>query len=111
MDIRIGIKSDPIESRYSFDWLFGIMKEYGADRLQYGSSTAALLVDDEYDTREVLGYMLRQSGANVATATNAAARSPPIRWRGSVPVRRASPSPAGCSTPRKSPCRFLPTPA
>jgi len=30
-----------------------------------------LLVDDEYDTREVLGFMLRQSGANVTVATNA----------------------------------------
>lgn len=48
MKVHLGVKSDPIEGRYSFDWLFGIMRECGVDRLQYGSSTAALLVDDEY---------------------------------------------------------------
>ena len=48
MTVHLGVKSDPIESRYSFDWLFGIMKDCGVDRLQYGSALVTLLADDEY---------------------------------------------------------------
>ncbi len=48
MIVHLGVKSDPIESRYSFDWLFGIMNDCGVDRLQYGSSIATLVADDEY---------------------------------------------------------------
>ena len=48
MKVQLGVKSDPIESRYSFDWLFGLMREHGVHRLQYGSSTVTLLADDEY---------------------------------------------------------------
>jgi ribulose-phosphate 3-epimerase len=48
MTVHLGVKSDPIESRYSFDWLFGIMNDCGVDRLQYGSSIATLVADDEY---------------------------------------------------------------
>jgi hypothetical protein len=48
MRVHLGVKSDPIESRYSFDWLFGIMNDCGVDRLQYGSSIATLVADDEY---------------------------------------------------------------
>jgi ribulose-phosphate 3-epimerase len=48
MKVHIGVKSDPIESRYSFEWLFGLMREHGIHRLQYGSSTVTLLADDEY---------------------------------------------------------------
>jgi len=50
MKVLLGVKSDPIECRYSFDWLFGLMREHGIQRLQYGSSQAALLADDEYFT-------------------------------------------------------------
>jgi hypothetical protein len=48
MNFILGVKSDPIESRYSFDWLFGIMAEHRVTRLQYGASTAALVADDAY---------------------------------------------------------------
>jgi ribulose-phosphate 3-epimerase len=48
MTVHIGVKSDPIESRYSFDWLFGLMREHGIRFLQYGSSTVTLVADDEY---------------------------------------------------------------
>lgn len=48
MRVLVGLKSDPIESRYSFDWLFGLMREHGIQRLQYGSSMATLLADEEY---------------------------------------------------------------
>ncbi len=38
MSVRLGVKSDPIETRYSFDWLFGIMAEFDVHNLQLGSS-------------------------------------------------------------------------
>jgi ribulose-phosphate 3-epimerase len=37
MKVHIGLKSDPIEYRYSFDWLFGLMAELGVRHLQLGS--------------------------------------------------------------------------
>ena len=46
MTVLLGVKSDPIESRYSYDWLFGIMAEHHVTRLQYGASTAALVAED-----------------------------------------------------------------
>jgi hypothetical protein len=48
MKIALGVKSDPIESRYSFDWLFGLMADSGVDRLQYGSSVLTFCAEDEY---------------------------------------------------------------
>jgi hypothetical protein len=48
MKVHLGIKSDPIEGRYTFDWLFGLMNDLGVDRLQYGSAVPALLADDGY---------------------------------------------------------------
>ena len=48
MKVHLGVKSDPIESRYTFDWLFGIMKDCGVDRLQYGSSLSTFAADDEH---------------------------------------------------------------
>ena len=37
MNIEIGIKSDPIEYRYTFDWLFTLMNRLGIRNLQLGS--------------------------------------------------------------------------
>jgi hypothetical protein len=48
MKVNIGVKSDLIESRYSFDWLFGIMTDCGVDRMQFGCSISTYLADDEY---------------------------------------------------------------
>ena len=38
MTVHVGVKSDPIENRYSFDWLFGLMAEQHVGWLQLGSS-------------------------------------------------------------------------
>jgi sugar phosphate isomerase/epimerase len=38
MTVHVGVKSDPIENRYSFDWLFALMAEQQVGWLQLGSS-------------------------------------------------------------------------
>jgi len=38
MTVHVGVKSDPIENRYSFDWLFALMAEQRVGWLQLGSS-------------------------------------------------------------------------
>jgi ribulose-phosphate 3-epimerase len=48
MKVNLGVKSDLIEGRYSFDWLFGIMADCGVDRMQFGCSISTYLADDEY---------------------------------------------------------------
>jgi ribulose-phosphate 3-epimerase len=48
MKLHLGVKSDPIEARYSFDWLFDIMKGCGVDRLQMGSSFAVFFAADDH---------------------------------------------------------------
>jgi ribulose-phosphate 3-epimerase len=37
LSLQIGVKSDPIECRYSFPWLFGLMEECGVRHLQLGT--------------------------------------------------------------------------
>lgn len=46
--IEIGIKSDPIHYRYSFDWLFDIMAETETKYLQLGSFFELYTLDDNY---------------------------------------------------------------
>jgi sugar phosphate isomerase/epimerase len=48
MILHLGVKSDPIESRYSFDWLFDIMKDCGVHRLQMGTSFPVFLAADDH---------------------------------------------------------------
>ncbi|MGA2612982.1 MAG: hypothetical protein ABSG38_05975 [Spirochaetia bacterium] len=48
MTFRLGVKSDPIEGRYSFDWLFGIMADFHVSRLQMGSSFTTFTADEGY---------------------------------------------------------------
>ena len=48
MKVQLGVKSDPIESRYSFEWLFGIMQNLGIHRLQIGSSYPTFSAEDEH---------------------------------------------------------------
>jgi ribulose-phosphate 3-epimerase len=48
MTIHLGVKSDPIENRYSFDWLFGIMADFQVSRLQMGSSFSTFTAEEEY---------------------------------------------------------------
>jgi ribulose-phosphate 3-epimerase len=43
---HLGIKSDPIEYRYSFDWLFALMEELGLRYVQIGSFPELYWVDD-----------------------------------------------------------------
>ncbi len=37
MHIEIGVKSDPVEYRYSYEWLFALMERLGVSNLQLGS--------------------------------------------------------------------------
>jgi len=48
MKFFVGVKSDPIESRYSFEWLFDLMAGCGVHRLQMGSSSPVYFAGDEY---------------------------------------------------------------
>ncbi|MGO9310491.1 MAG: TIM barrel protein [Spirochaetia bacterium] len=48
MTLHLGVKSDPIESRYSFDWLFDLMRGCGVRRLQMGSSFPVFFAEDEH---------------------------------------------------------------
>lgn len=48
MTLHLGVKSDPIESRYSFGWLFDIMKGCGVHRLQMGTSFPVFFAADEH---------------------------------------------------------------
>jgi len=51
MKVHLGVKSDPIESRYSFDWLFDIMQGQGIHRLQVGTSYPTFSAEDQYFKR------------------------------------------------------------
>ncbi|MCM5663075.1 TIM barrel protein [Galbibacter mesophilus] len=46
--IEIGIKSDPIQYRYSFEWLFNLMNKNGIKYLQLGSFFELYSVNDDY---------------------------------------------------------------
>ena len=54
MKLSIGIKSDPIESRYSFDWLFALMQRLDVPFLQLGSFPEIFTLEDGFffDLRE-----------------------------------------------------------
>ncbi|MCC5839694.1 MAG: hypothetical protein JJT96_06170 [Opitutales bacterium] len=54
MDIQIGLKTDCIETRYSFDWLFDLLAEEGVRFVQLGSFYELYFLDDSYfvDLRE-----------------------------------------------------------
>lgn len=46
--LTLGIKSDPIETRYSFDWLFGIAADENIPYIQLGSFFELYVLDDRY---------------------------------------------------------------
>lgn len=46
--ISLGIKTDPIETRYSFNWLFDLSKEEGIKYIQLGSFFELYSLDDDY---------------------------------------------------------------
>lgn len=51
MNFSIGLKSDPIEYRYSFDSLFAFMQENRISKLQLGTFFELYSVDDDYFSR------------------------------------------------------------
>ena len=48
MKFSLGIKSDPIEYRYSYEWLFDRLNRWGIAHVQLGSSYEFSSVDDAY---------------------------------------------------------------
>ena len=48
MKLNLGIKSDPVNYRYSFPWLFRLMAEEGVTELQLGSFFEIYHLDDSY---------------------------------------------------------------
>ncbi len=48
MKIQLGLKTDPIETRYSFDWLFDLLAEEGVRHVQLGSFYELYFLDDSW---------------------------------------------------------------
>jgi sugar phosphate isomerase/epimerase len=48
MKVHVGVKSDPIESRYSYEWLFDLMRGLGLQRMQMGTTYHTFTAGDEY---------------------------------------------------------------
>jgi sugar phosphate isomerase/epimerase len=48
LTIEIGVKSDPIEYRYSYEWLFQVMREEGVHHLQLGTFFEMYQLPDEW---------------------------------------------------------------
>jgi hypothetical protein len=48
LTLELGVKSDPIVYRYSFDWLFDLMQEEGVGYLQLGSFFELYFLSDEF---------------------------------------------------------------
>lgn len=48
MNLKLGVKSDPIEYRYTFTWLFRIMADEGVTSLQLGSYFELYQLPDSY---------------------------------------------------------------
>ncbi|MEN3185250.1 MAG: TIM barrel protein [Atribacterota bacterium] len=48
MELALGVKSDPITYRYSFDWLFDLMKDEGITYLQLGTFFELYSLPDRY---------------------------------------------------------------
>jgi ribulose-phosphate 3-epimerase len=48
MTIELGLKTDPIETRYSFEWLFDLLAEEGVRNVQLGSFYELYVLEDSY---------------------------------------------------------------
>ena len=48
MSFRVGVKTDPVEYRYSYEWLFGILESLGLKYAQLGSSLEMFTLPDRY---------------------------------------------------------------
>jgi len=62
MRINLGIKSDPIQYRYSYDWLFDLMNELDLQYMQLGSFPELYNLEDGY----FLSLKERAAGRGVA---------------------------------------------
>lgn len=51
MKLKLGIKSDPVNYRYSFPWLFRLMADNGVHSLQFGSFFEMYQLPDEWFIR------------------------------------------------------------
>ena len=51
MELKLGIKSDPVNYRYSYPWLFRLMADAGVTSLQFGSFFEMYQLPDEWFTR------------------------------------------------------------
>jgi ribulose-phosphate 3-epimerase len=51
MTLLLGVKSDPIENRYTFEWLFDVIKGLGVHHVQMGSSYPTFSAEDGYFLR------------------------------------------------------------
>ena len=48
MKVHVGVKSDPIESRYSYEWLFDLMRGLGLHRMQMGTTYNTFTAGDGF---------------------------------------------------------------
>ncbi len=54
MEVRLGIKSDPVQNRFSYEWLFSLMNSLGVHDLQLGGFIELPMLEDGffYELRE-----------------------------------------------------------
>jgi ribulose-phosphate 3-epimerase len=64
LSLQLGVKTEPIEYRYSYDWLFRLMAEEGVQHAQLGSFFEMTLLPDDFFVqlrRQAEGYGVRLS--------------------------------------------------
>ncbi len=69
MKLSLGVKSDPIEYRYSFEWLFDLMAEAKAPYLQLGTFTEMYFLEPEWFVK--LGEKARDRGISIKSVFTA----------------------------------------
>lgn len=48
LELHVGVKTDPIEYRFSYEWLFRLMAEEGVEHAQLGSFTEMFVLPDDF---------------------------------------------------------------
>jgi len=69
VNLSLGIKSDPIENRYSFNWLFALMKKNQVRHLQLGGFFELPFLDDAFFHR--LRKQAEDSGIEISSVFTA----------------------------------------
>jgi len=69
LTLELGVKTDPIEYRYSFEWLFGIMAEEGARHVQVGTFFEIYHLPDDWFTS--LAELARRHGLRIRSVFTA----------------------------------------